>query len=95
GVTNCIAGVLPGMLSRGQGHIINMSSDAGKMGFPGLAVYSGTKFFIEGVSQALRHEVKSSGVKVTCIQPGDVETDLIKLTTDEEKNSLHNFDPWF
>ncbi|XP_013419834.1 uncharacterized protein LOC106180401 [Lingula anatina] len=84
GVTNCIGAVLSGMLERKAGHIVNMSSDAGRKGFPGLAVYSGTKFFIEGMSQALRQEVCDAGVRVTCVQPGDVRTELLGHTTDTE-----------
>ena len=71
GTTNCIGVMLPGMIKGGKGgHIVNMSSDAGKRGFGGLAVYSGTKFYIEGLSQSLRAEVAKHRIKVTCIEPG-------------------------
>ncbi|KAH3843030.1 hypothetical protein DPMN_116537 [Dreissena polymorpha] len=84
GFTNCIGAVLGGMVSRGKGHIINMSSDAGRRGFAGLGVYSGTKFYVEGLSQAMRLELAGTGIRVTCIQPGDVKTDLITHSTDLE-----------
>ena len=89
GVLNGIGAVLPIMIKKGKGHIINISSDAGKKSFPGLSVYSGTKFFIEGMSNGLRQELSESGVKVTCIQPGDVKTNIGKNTTDEEAKETY------
>jgi NADP-dependent 3-hydroxy acid dehydrogenase YdfG len=84
GALNCIGAVLEGMLTRGRGHIITISSDAGRKVFPGLAVYSGSKFFVEGLSQGLRLETAGMGLKVTTIQPGNVATDLLALSRDEE-----------
>nr|XP_002741323.1 PREDICTED: dehydrogenase/reductase SDR family member 11-like [Saccoglossus kowalevskii] len=84
GVVNGVGAVLSGMISRGKGHIVNMSSNAGRRAFPGLAVYSGTKFFVEAMSSALRQELIGTGVKVTTIQPGDVKTDLAAENTDKE-----------
>ena len=79
-----IGSVLPQMLSRGKGHIVNITSDAGRKSFPGLGIYSGSKFFVEAVSQALRSETASSGLRVTCIQPGNVETPLLATSTDND-----------
>ena len=84
GVLNCVGAVLPGMLERGRGHIVTISSDAGRKVFPGLAVYSASKFFVEAFSQGLRLETSGTGVKVTTIQPGNVATDLISMSADEE-----------
>jgi NADP-dependent 3-hydroxy acid dehydrogenase YdfG len=84
GALNCVGAVLPGMLERGQGHIVTISSDAGRRVFPGLAIYSASKFFVEALSQGLRLETAGTGLKVTTIQPGNVATDLISMSADEE-----------
>jgi NADP-dependent 3-hydroxy acid dehydrogenase YdfG len=84
GMLNCVGAVLPGMLARGRGHIVTISSDAGRKVFPGLAVYSGSKFFVEAVSQGLRLETAGTGLRVTTIQPGNVATDLPALSHDTE-----------
>ncbi|XP_074621791.1 uncharacterized protein LOC141880232 [Acropora palmata] len=76
GVMNSIAAVLPGMLTRKKGHIISISSNAGRKVFAGLTVYSATKFFVEALMQGLRLETVGSGIKVITIQPGDVSTEF-------------------
>jgi NADP-dependent 3-hydroxy acid dehydrogenase YdfG len=89
GAMNCIGAVLRGMLARGRGHIVTISSDAGRKVFPGLSVYSGSKFFVEAMSQGLRLETAGTGVKVTTIQPGNVATHLLALSSDEEALKLY------
>jgi NADP-dependent 3-hydroxy acid dehydrogenase YdfG len=84
GALNCVGAVLSGMLERGEGHVVMISSDAGRKVFPGLAVYSASKFFVEALSQGLRLETAGTGLKVTTIQPGNVATDLISMSGDEE-----------
>jgi NADP-dependent 3-hydroxy acid dehydrogenase YdfG len=89
GALNCIGAVLQGMLDRGWGHIILISSDAGRKVFPGLSVYSGSKFFVEALAQGLRLETAGTGLRVTTIQPGNVVTDLLALSSDEEALKLY------
>jgi len=93
GSLNCIAAVLPGMVERKKGYIINMSSIRGVTTGTGGAVYCGTKHFLEGLSGGLRAEalrtqaltaltsnfglVAGSGVRVSTVQPSLVDTNLI------------------
>ena len=89
GALNCVGAVLPGMLERGRGHVVTISSDAGRKVFPGLAVYSASKFFVEALSQGLRLETVGTGLKVTTVQPGNVATDLVSLSADEDALGLY------
>ncbi|KAK6439018.1 putative NRPS-like protein biosynthetic cluster [Oleoguttula sp. CCFEE 5521] len=84
GLLNCLSSTVPGMLTRGSGHIIAISSDAGRKPFAGLGVYSASKMFVEGTLQALRVETAGKGLRVTSVQPGNVATDLLGMSTDEE-----------
>ncbi|MBW4457114.1 MAG: SDR family NAD(P)-dependent oxidoreductase [Nostoc indistinguendum CM1-VF10] len=68
--------VLPIMRQQGSGHIVNMSSTAGFVGFAGSSLYCGAKFALEGTSEALAKEVESFGIKVTLIEPGAFRTDF-------------------
>jgi len=67
--------VLPGMRQRRSGHIINISSVAGLVGFPGVGYYNATKFAVEGLSEALAKEVEPLGIKVLVVEPGPFRTD--------------------
>lgn len=84
GLLHCLSATLPPMLARGAGHIVAVSSDAGRKVFPGLGVYSASKFFVEATLQALRLETAGSGLRVTSVQPGNTATELLGLSTDEE-----------
>ena len=65
---------LPGMLDRGRGHIVYLSSIAGSSGFPSMATYCATKAGINGFVAALRMELKGSSVRTTLVAPGPVDT---------------------
>jgi NAD(P)-dependent dehydrogenase (short-subunit alcohol dehydrogenase family) len=61
---------------RGSGHIVNIASQAGKTPLPGIATYSGTKHAVVGISEAVRAELRDTGVEVHCVMPTVVNTDL-------------------
>jgi NADP-dependent 3-hydroxy acid dehydrogenase YdfG len=76
GVMFGVKEIVPRMLARGRGHVVNIASTAGKGGFPGGATYCGTKHFVVGLSEALRAELRGTGVDVSCVMPVVVNTEL-------------------
>jgi NAD(P)-dependent dehydrogenase (short-subunit alcohol dehydrogenase family) len=64
------------MKPRGTGHIVNIASSAGKSGFPNLATYCASKHGVVGLSEAVRLELRGTGVEVSVVMPGIVETEL-------------------
>jgi NAD(P)-dependent dehydrogenase (short-subunit alcohol dehydrogenase family) len=73
-----IKAVLPAMRRERDGTIINVSSVAGRVSFPGGGVYSGSKFAVEAMSDALRNEVAEHGIDVVVVEPGPVRTNFSK-----------------
>jgi NADP-dependent 3-hydroxy acid dehydrogenase YdfG len=65
------------MSARRSGHVVNVASAAGRLGFPGGATYCATKFFVVGLSESLHAELHESGVHVSCVLPGVVDTELV------------------
>jgi NADP-dependent 3-hydroxy acid dehydrogenase YdfG len=85
GVLNTTGAVLPLMTSKHSGHIINISSYAGKKLAKGLSVYSATKFAVSAFTEGLRMELgPKHHIRTTVIQPGAVKTELFDLIRDEE-----------
>jgi short-subunit dehydrogenase len=76
--------ILPGMLARRTGRILNVSSTAAFQPGPGFAVYCATKSFVLSFSEALAFEVSGTGVTVTCLAPGPVETEFASRATMHE-----------
>ncbi|MDD2850495.1 MAG: SDR family oxidoreductase [Desulfuromonadaceae bacterium] len=79
GVMYCTRFVLPGMVSRNSGHIVNISSTASDWPYPGGNVYGGTKAFVTQFSRNLRCDLLGTRVRVSCIQPGMAETEFSKV----------------
>jgi 3-hydroxy acid dehydrogenase/malonic semialdehyde reductase len=75
GLTYCTRAILPGMVARGQGHVINIGSVAGSYAYPGGNVYGATKAFVEQFSRNLRCDLHGTGVRVTNLEPGLLETE--------------------
>jgi NADP-dependent 3-hydroxy acid dehydrogenase YdfG len=76
GVMFGVKEIVPRMLSRGRGHVVNIASTAGKGGFPGGGTYCGTKHYVVGLSEALRAELRGTGIEVSCVMPVVVNTEL-------------------
>ena len=70
GLAYCTRAVLPGMVQRGHGHVINLGSIAGTYPYPGGNVYGATKAFVHQFSLDLRSDLQGSGVRVTSVEPG-------------------------
>ena len=78
GMIRVIQNVLPTMRQQRSGIIINISSMSGLAGIPSQSVYSGTKFAVEGISEALSYELEPFGIKVVLIEPGVINTEFVQ-----------------
>ncbi len=83
GLMNGVRAVLPDMVKRQTGSIINIGSIAGRKTFGNHAVYCGTKYAVHAMTETIREEVSGSNVRVICVAPGMVATDLIYGTKDK------------
>jgi short-subunit dehydrogenase len=87
GAVYCTQELLPSMIARGDGHIVNISSVAGKIGTLNMAAYCASKFAMNGWSESLYHELKPLGVKVSLVCPGPVHTGFSRDFHDSEPQS--------
>jgi 3-hydroxy acid dehydrogenase / malonic semialdehyde reductase len=88
GLVTCTRAVLPGMVERGRGHVLNMGSIAASYPYPGGNVYGATKAFVRQFSLNLRSDLHGTGVRVTCIEPGmagGTEFSLVRFGGDQAK----------
>lgn len=79
--------ILPGMIARNSGHIINIGSIAGKEVYPNGNVYCATKFAVDALSKGMRMDTLQAGIRVTAIHPGMVETEfsMVRFKGDQER----------
>ncbi|MEH7245470.1 SDR family oxidoreductase [Neobacillus niacini] len=71
--------VIPGMLQRNQGSIINVTSEAGNVGYAGWGAYGISKFAVEGLTETWADELSSTNVRVNMVDPGEMDTDMHQL----------------
>jgi 3-hydroxy acid dehydrogenase/malonic semialdehyde reductase len=88
GLTYCTRAILPGMVARGRGHVINLGSIAGTYPYPGGNVYGATKAFVHQFSLNLRSDLHGTGVRVTSVEPGlsgGTEFSVVRFGGDQDK----------
>jgi len=88
GLVYCTRAILPGMVERGRGHVVNLGSVAGSYPYPGGNVYGGTKAFVHQFSLDLRSDLHGTGVRVTSVEPGMVgqtEFSTVRFGGDQAK----------
>jgi 3-hydroxy acid dehydrogenase / malonic semialdehyde reductase len=87
GLVYCTRAVLPGMVARRGGHVINLGSVAGTYPYPGGNVYGASKAFVHQFSLNLRSDLHGTGIRVTCVEPGmaDTEFSTVRFSGDKTK----------
>jgi NAD(P)-dependent dehydrogenase (short-subunit alcohol dehydrogenase family) len=95
GAVAMIKAVLPFMRARRGGHILNITSMGGHITMPGIAYYCGSKFALEGISDALAKEVHPLGIAVTAVAPGSFRTDWAGRSMSRSPRSIGDYDAIF
>lgn len=85
--------VLPQMRAQKSGHILNLTSIAGLVAFPGSGLYNASKFALEGFTEALHHEIKHLGVRVTLIEPGAFRTEFASSAAMKSELQIDDYTP--
>jgi uncharacterized protein len=87
GALYCTRVVLPSMIARKSGHVVNISSGAGKIGTLNMGAYCGSKFALNGWSESLYYELRPLGIKVSVVCPGPVQTEFNREFRNTEPKS--------
>jgi NAD(P)-dependent dehydrogenase (short-subunit alcohol dehydrogenase family) len=93
GAIRMMQAVLPGMRARRRGHILNVTSMGGLMTFPGVGIYHGSKFALEGISETLGKEVAAFGIHVTAVEPGSFRTDWAGRSMVRGEQTIADYEP--
>jgi 2-hydroxycyclohexanecarboxyl-CoA dehydrogenase len=86
GTLNVLHSVLPGMIARGWGRVVNIASDSGRVGAAGEVAYSASKGGVIALTKALARELATKGITVNAVCPGPVETSLLNAVVDSSSN---------
>ena len=89
GMVRCSQAVLPSMREHGSGHIVQISSIAGRVGLPGQPIYSASKWAMEGLSENLAHDLASFGIRVSIIEPGVTRTAILGKNSEVPDNPTY------
>ncbi|HAP25042.1 MAG TPA: short-chain dehydrogenase/reductase [Achromobacter sp.] len=95
GAVAMMKAVLPFMRQRRRGHILNITSMGGHITMPGIAYYCGSKFALEGISEALGKEVQPLGIAVTAVAPGSFRTDWAGRSMKRTPRAIADYDAIF
>ena len=88
GLVGVTQAILPGMRKSGRGRIVNVSSVAGILSLPFLGIYCASKFALEGLSDALRLELRPFGIEVALVEPAAIASDFANITLDQSRDVL-------
>jgi NAD(P)-dependent dehydrogenase (short-subunit alcohol dehydrogenase family) len=93
GVVNLTRAAIPVMRRQGAGHIINISSGAGRLGAPGMSAYHAAKFAVGGFTESVAKEVAGFGVKVIAVEPGSMPTNWAPLASKSAPKLIPDYEP--
>jgi NAD(P)-dependent dehydrogenase (short-subunit alcohol dehydrogenase family) len=92
GLIRVTRAVLPHFRAQRSGHIVNLSSISGLVGMPGFGIYNSTKFAVEGLSEAMAHELAPLGIRVTIVEPGPFRTDFLGGSLAIARKTIADYD---
>lgn len=93
GLISCMQSVLPSMLERNEGHIINIASIAGKLATPKSSIYAATKHAVLAITNSVRMELKATNIVISAVNPGPIKTPFFDRA-DQTGNYTKNVEKW-